>query len=93
MLIMMTERPIPTGVDFSDEAQARRHARIAVDAMSRLGGRMQWICSYVTEEKIVGFTFVESEADVAEFQRAAGIQSQPIAVSRVVRRLDPGLAD
>lgn len=93
MLMMMTERPIPPGVDFSDEAQVRLHARIAVDSMARLGGRMQWICSYVTEEKVVGLTFVESEADMAAFQRAAGIQDQPIKVSRVVRRLDPGLAD
>ena len=93
MLMMMTERPIPSGVDFTDEAQARLHCRIAVDSMARLGGRMQWICSYVTDETIVGLTFVESEADMAAFQRAAGIQDQPIKVSRVVRRLDPGLAD
>lgn len=92
MLMMMTERPIPHGVDLSDEAQARLHARIALDSMARLGGRMQWICSYVTDEKIVGLAFVESEADMADFQQAAGIQDQPIKVSRVLRRLDPGLA-
>lgn len=93
MIMMMTERPLPQGFDPADEALMGRHCRIAIDSMAKLGGRMHWVCSYVTEDAIVGVTFVESEADMAAFQAAAGIQDQPIRVSRVLRRLDPGLAE
>jgi hypothetical protein len=48
--VMMTQRRIPPGFDTRDETQVARHARYAVDAMASLGGRMHWICTYITED-------------------------------------------
>ena len=93
MIKAMMERAIPPGFDPKDEAQVRRHCRIAVDAVARQGGRMHWLCSYVTEDKLFGIVVFEDESDLANYQRAAGIQGQDIKVHRIMRRLDPSLAE
>jgi len=54
---------------------------------------MHWLCSYVTEDKLFGIVVFENEGDLANYQRAAGIQGQEIQVHRIVRQLDPSLAE
>jgi hypothetical protein len=93
MIKAMMERAIPPGFDPNDEAQVRRHCRIAVDAVARQGGRMHWLCSFVTEDKLFGIVVFENEGDLASYQRAAGIQGQEIKVHRIIRQLDPSLAE
>ena len=93
MIKAMMERAIPPGFDTTDEGQVRRHCRIAVDAVARQGGRMHWLYSYVTEDKLFGIVVFETEADLSNYQRAAGIDGQEIKVHRIVRQLDPSLAN
>ena len=91
MIILMMERPIPPGFDPMDDAQASRHARIAVDAMAKVGG-MRWRHSYVTGDKLFGVVEVDTEETLARYQAAAGIAGQSIVVHRVRRVLDASLA-
>ncbi len=92
MIKVITERAIPPGFDTSDDAQVATHCRIAVDAMKALGGRMHWICSYVTDDKLFGVVVFENEDDLSAYQRGAGLQDQAIKVHRVTRVIDAVLA-
>ena len=92
MIKAMMERAIPTGFDIRDEGQVRRHCRIAADAVAKQGGRMHWLHSYVTEDKIFGVVAFESDDDLENYKRAAGIEGQEIKIHRIVRQLDPSLA-
>jgi hypothetical protein len=93
MIKAMMERAIPPGFDPRDDTQVRRHCRIAVDAIARQAGRMHWLCTYVTEDKLFGIVVFENEDDLASYQRAAGIQGQVITVHKIIRQLDPSLAE
>ena len=47
---------------FTDDAQAARHARIALDAIIATQGKMHWLCTYATDDrKLFGLVVVESE--------------------------------
>jgi len=73
MIKVLTQRSIPPGFDTRDETQVARHARYAVDAMASLGGRIHWICTYITEDSLFGVIVFETEEDLASYQRNAGI--------------------
>lgn len=92
MIKVITERPIPPGFDVTDDTQVRRHAQIAVDAMAAQGGRMHWICSYITEDKLFGVVVMEDEAVLKRFQDAAGMTGQSIKIHRVQRVIDAASA-
>jgi hypothetical protein len=93
MIKAMMERAIPPGFDPTDDVQVSRHCRIAVDAVARLGGRMHWLHSYVTEDKIFGVVVFEHEDDLVNYTRAAGTHGQDIKVHTIIRQLDPSLAE
>jgi hypothetical protein len=92
MIKVLMERDLPASFDPLDDAQAAWHARIAVDAVIALQGKMHWLCTYATaDRKLFGLVVVESEAVIEEFKRRAGIDSR-IKIHPVVRTLDPSLA-
>jgi hypothetical protein len=92
MIKVLTQRRIPPGFDTRDEKQVARHARYAVDAMASLGGRMHWICTYITEDSLFGVIVLENEEDLASFQRNAGMSDQNIIVHRIARTIDASFA-
>jgi hypothetical protein len=92
MIKVMTQRPIPPGFDTRDDTQVARHARYAVDAMAALGGRMHWICTFITQDTLFGVIVLESEEDLARFQENAGISGQNITVHRIARTIDASFA-
>lgn len=92
MIKVLTQRRIPPGFDTRDEIQVARHARYAVDAMASLGGRMHWICTYITEDSLFGVIVLENEEDLANFQRNAGMSDQNIVVHRIARTIDASFA-
>jgi hypothetical protein len=62
MIEVLMERDMPPGFDAGDEAQAGRHARIALDAVTATAGKMHWLCTYATDDrKLFGLVWVESE--------------------------------
>ena len=92
MIKVLMERDLPANFDVTDDAQAAWHARVAVDAVKALGGKMHWLCTYATEDrKLFGLVVVENQQVIDEFVRNAGIGSA-VKVHRVVRVLDPSLA-
>jgi|HubBroStandDraft_1064217.scaffolds.fasta_scaffold261852_2 hypothetical protein len=92
MIKVMTQRQIPPGFDPRDDTQVARHARYAVDAMASLGGRMHWICTYITDDTLFGVIVFENEDDLAGFQSNAGISGQNIIVHRIARTIDASFA-
>lgn len=92
MIKVMTQRPIPPGFDTRDDAQVAQHARYAVDAMAALGGRMHWLCTYISEDCLFGVVVFESEEDLAVFQKNAGISDQKIIIHRITRTIDASFA-
>lgn len=92
MMNVLMERELPASFDVADDAQAARHARIAVDAIASLGGKMRWICTYATESgKLFGLVEVEDQATIDEYVRRAGIGGV-VKVHKVLRKLDATIA-
>src|SRR5262245_4606647 len=92
MIRVLMERDLPANFDVTDDAQAAWHARIAVDAVKALRGRMHWICTYATaDRKLFGLVVVEDQNVIEEYVAKAGIGAA-VKVHKVLRVLDPSLA-
>jgi hypothetical protein len=92
MMKVLMERELPSTFDVSDDVQAARHARIAVDAIATLRGKMRWICTYATESgKLFGLVEVADQATIDEYVRRAGIGGA-VKVHKVLRTLDATIA-
>lgn len=92
MIKLLIERDVPAGFDVTDDAQAARHARIALDAIIATQGKMHWLCTYATDDrKLFGLVVVESEAVIDAYVRNAGIGTS-VRIHRVLRTLDAALA-
>jgi hypothetical protein len=92
MIKVLMERDLPVGFNVADDAQAARHARIALDAITATQGKMHWLCTYATDDqKLFGLVVVENEQVIEDYVRNAGIESN-LKIHRVVRVLDPSIA-
>jgi hypothetical protein len=92
MIKVLMERDLPANFEVTDDAQAARHARIALDAVVATQGKMHWLCTYATDDrKLFGLVVVESEQVIDDYVRKAGIDGN-VKVHRVLRVLDPSLA-
>lgn len=92
MIRVLIERDLPENFDVTDDEQAARHARIALNAIVSTQGKMHWLCTYATDDrKLFGLVVVESEQVIEDYVRNAGIGGN-VRVHRVLRVLDPALA-
>jgi hypothetical protein len=92
MIKVLIERDLPENFDVTDDEQAARHARIALNAIVATQGKMHWLCTYATDDrKLFGLVVVESEQVIEDYVRNAGIGGN-VRVHRVLRVLDPALA-
>lgn len=92
MIKVLIERDLPKNFDVTDDVQAARHARIALNAIVATQGKMHWLCTYATDDrKLFGLVVVESEQVIEDYVRNAGIGGN-VRVHRVLRVLDPALA-
>jgi hypothetical protein len=92
MIRILMERDLPENFDVTDDTQAARHARIALDAVIAAEGKMHWLCTYATDDrKLFGLVVVENEQVIDDFVRRAGIGGR-LKIHRVLRILDPSLA-
>ena len=80
------EREIP-GAGKMTDAELREAALKSVDVLKNLGPQIQWLHSYVTEDKIYCVYLAPDEATVQEHARRTGIPAN--RVSAVRRMLDP----
>jgi len=80
------ERDMPGAGEFTD-AQIRAASLKSLEALTALGPQIQWLHSYVTENKIYCVYIAPDEATVKEHARRAGIPASRISAVR--RLLDP----
>jgi hypothetical protein len=80
------EREIPNAGQLTDE-QLRTVSLKSLEALSSLGPQIQWLHSYVTENKVYCVYLAPDEETVQEHARRTGIPAS--RVSAVRRLLDP----
>ncbi len=80
------EREIPGAGQLTDE-QLKEVSLKSIESLGSLGPQIQWLHSYVTEEKVYCVYLAPDEAMVQEHARRTGIPAN--RVSAVRRLLDP----
>jgi hypothetical protein len=82
----LIERNIP-GVDKLNREQLKGAACTSNDALAKLGGKVQWVHSYVIEDKTMCIYLAENEAQVQEHAKLSGFPANRITEIRTV--IDP----
>ncbi len=82
----MIEREIP-GAGALSEAQIRDIALQSLQALNEMGPQIQWLHSYVTEDKVYCIYLAPDEDSIREHARRVGIPAD--RVSSVRRLIDP----
>lgn len=77
------ERDVP-GAHMMSEAEVRDLARRSVKVLNELGPQIQWLHSYVTENKVYCVYLAPDEATIREHAQRVGIPANRVAA---VRRL------
>ena len=80
------EREIP-GAGTLSEAQIRDMALHSLQTLKEMGPQIQWLHSYVTEDKLYCVYLAPDEDSVREHARGAGLPADRIAAVR--RLIDP----
>jgi hypothetical protein len=80
------ERDIPNAGQLTDE-ELRAVSLKSLETLSELGPQIQWLHSYVTENKVYCVYLAPDEATVQEHARRTGLPAN--RVSAVRRLLDP----
>ena len=80
------EREIP-GVGSFSESQIREASLKSLETLGALGPKIQWLHSYVTDDKIYCVYLAPDEATVLEHAKQTGLPAN--RVSAVRRLLDP----
>lgn len=80
------EREIPGAASLS-EAQIREVSLRSLQVLSEMGPQIQWLHSYVTEDKIYCVYLAPDEDTVREHARRTGVPANRVAAVR--RLIDP----
>jgi hypothetical protein len=84
------ERDVP-GAHKMTEEQVRELARASVTALNELGPQIQWIQSYVTENKVYCIYLAPDEATIRQHAQRVGIPANRVAaVRRLMTSADAG---
>ena len=86
MLQFVIEREIP-GAGSLSEAQIREISLRSLGTLKEMGPQIQWLHSYVTEDKIYCLYLAPDEDSICEHARRTGIPAD--RVSAVRRLIDP----
>lgn len=80
------EREVP-GAGALSETEIREMALRSLQALKQMGPQIQWLHSYVTEDKVYCVYLAPDESSIREHARLAGIPAD--RVSAVRRLIDP----
>jgi len=80
------ERDLPGAGQLTDE-QLRATSLKSLDALQALGPQIQWLHSYVTQDKIYCVYLAPDEATIRDHARRVGLPANRISAVR--RLLDP----
>jgi Nickel responsive protein SCO4226-like len=84
------ERDVPGAHQMTD-AEVRELARKSVEVLNALGPQIQWIQSYVTENKVYCIYLAPDEAIIREHAQRVGIPANRVAaVRRLMTAFDAG---
>ena len=83
------EREVP-GAGALSEAQIRDLAALSLQTLKEMGPQIQWLHSYVTEDKVYCVYLAPDEDSIREHARRVGIPAD--RVSAVRRLIDPASA-
>jgi hypothetical protein len=84
------ERSIP-GVGGSTPQNLQDISRKSCDVLEEMGPRVQWVESFVTQDKLYCIYNAENEDAVREHARKGGFPADSVA--RVMNRIDPTTAE
>jgi hypothetical protein len=84
------ERDVP-GAGKLSEQEIREISLRSVEVLRAMGAQIQWLNSYVTDEKIYCVYLAPDETTIREHARRAGLPAD--RVSRVRRLIDPTTAE
>lgn len=82
------ERVIP-GAGSLTEAQIREVSLRSLQTLNAMGPQIQWLHSYVTEDKVYCVYLAPDEQTITEHARKSGIPADRISAVR--RLIDPGM--
>ena len=82
----MIEREVP-GAGTLSETQIRDIALRSLQTLKEMGPQIQWLHSYVTEDKVYCVYLAPDEDSIREHARRVGIQADRVAAVR--RLIDP----
>ena len=80
------ERNVP-GIGNLDREQLKGAAATSNDALAKLSGKVQWVQSFVVDDKTFCVYLAESEAAVHEHAKLSGFPANKISEVRIV--IDP----
>ncbi|MFG0284617.1 MAG: DUF4242 domain-containing protein [Phycisphaerales bacterium JB039] len=80
------ERDMP-GVGNLNDAQIRAASQTSCQVLEQMGPKIQWVQSYVTQDKIYCVYIAPSEVEIREHAKSAGFPANRI--SQVRRIIDP----
>ena len=84
------ERDVP-GAHLMSQDEVRELARKSVQVLTDLGPQIQWIQSYVTENKVYCIYLAPDEATIREHAQRVGIPANRVAaVRRLMTAFDAG---
>jgi len=86
----LIERTIPGAGALTDE-QLADISRTSVGVLTGMGGRAQWVQSYVTEDKIICIYLATDPEAIREHGAAGGFPVD--SIQRVAATIDPTTAD
>jgi len=93
MIKLLVERDRPPTFNLASDKEVAWHARISVNAIAELAGRYHWLCTYATEEKLFSVIVVDDEATYNEWVKKTNAYTVGLKIRRIVRVLDPSLAE
>jgi hypothetical protein len=79
--------------NLASDQEVARHAWISVNAIAELAGRYHWLCTYAIEEKLFSVIAVDDESTYAEWVKNTNAYTVGLKIRRIVRVLDPSLAE
>jgi hypothetical protein len=93
MIKLLVERDRPPTFNLASDKEVAWHARVSVNAIAELAGRYHWLCTYATEDKLFSVIAVDDEATYHEWVKKTNAYTAGLKIRRIVRELDPSVAE
>jgi len=90
---LLVERDRPPTFNLANDQEVARHCRISLNAIAELAGRYHWLCTYANEEKLFSVIVVDDETAYDAWLEKTNAYKVGLKIRRIVRVLDPSMAE